>query len=185
MKSSLLCVWLLLYCLVCSNAWMSIVQTTFHVTCRNRIRDLVGGSGRLHLHMQQKKSGGVSGGTQLDIKQKQSTAPKSSLKNEIEKEWRLILHDDTVHTIQEVCEIIGSRCPLCPPARAYEVTLETHMTGAGTIAVSNKKVIDEYTRSLQKAGLTVSMSPDDDFEPVDGDDDEDGDDVADKDADNR
>lgn len=38
------------------------------------------------------------------------------------------------------------------------------MNGVGTIAVANKKLVDEYTKSLQAAGLTVSMSPDDDFE---------------------
>ena len=100
----------------------------------------------------------------MDNRTKQKTSTKPTFKEEIEKDWRLILHDDTVHTIQEVCEIIGSCCPLCPPARAYEVTLETHMTGAGTIAVSNKKVINEYTKVLQMAGLTVSSAPDDEFE---------------------
>jgi hypothetical protein len=37
---------------------------------------------------------------------------------------------------------------------------------------SNKKVISGYTKVLQQAGLTVSMSPDDDFEGGDIDDDE-------------
>lgn len=119
--------------------------------------------------MQQRQSGGGSGSTKLDTRTKE----KVSLKDEIEKDWRLILHDDTVHTIQEVCEIIGSCCPLCPPARAYEVTLETHMTGAGTVAVSNKKIISEYTKTLQVAGLTVSMAPDEDFEGVGLDEDSD------------
>lgn len=34
-------------------------------------------------------------------------------------------------------------CPLCSGPRAYEVTLEVHMTGAGTVAVANKKIVDE------------------------------------------
>lgn len=44
------------------------------------------------------------------------------------------------------------------------MTLEVHMTGAGTVAVANKKIITEYTKSLQAAGLTVSMAPDDEFD---------------------
>lgn len=44
------------------------------------------------------------------------------------------------------------------------MTLEVHTTGAGTVAVANKKTIAEYTKSLQMAGLTVSMAPDDEFE---------------------
>lgn len=34
------------------------------------------------------------------------TDTKQNLKDEIEKDWRLILHDDTVHTIQQVCDIL-------------------------------------------------------------------------------
>lgn len=51
------------------------------------------------------KSGGAGGGTALDSRVKQEV--KSTLKDEIERDYRLILHDDTVHTIQQVCEILG------------------------------------------------------------------------------
>lgn len=117
-------------------------------------------------------SGGRSGGggsTKLDRKTSQVTSTKPTLRDEIEKDWRLIVHDDTVHTIQQVCEIISRCCPLCSGPRAYEVTLETHMTGAGTVAVANKKIIQEYCKSLQMAGLSVSMAPDDEFEADDDD----------------
>jgi ATP-dependent Clp protease adaptor protein ClpS len=36
------------------------------------------------------------------------TKTKPTYRDEIEKDWRLILHDDTVHTIQQVCEILGT-----------------------------------------------------------------------------
>ena len=107
--------------------------------------------------------GGGGGSTKLDNKTKQDTSTKPTYRDEIEKDWRLILHDDTVHTIQQVCEILGATCPLCAGPRAYEVTLEVHMTGAGTVAVANKKIIQEYCNALQQAGLSVSMAPDDDF----------------------
>ena len=107
--------------------------------------------------------GGGGGSTKLDNKTKQDTSTMPTYRDEIEKDWRLILHDDTVHTIQQVCEILGATCPLCAGPRAYEVTLEVHMTGAGTVAVANKKIIQEYCNSLQQAGLSVSMAPDDDF----------------------
>ena len=48
------------------------------------------------------------------------------------------------------------------------------MTGAATVAVANKKLITEYTKSMQAAGLTVSMAPDDEF-ISDADDSEGGD----------
>ena len=65
---------------------------------------------------------------------------------------------------QQVVEIIGDTCPLCAGPRAYEVTLEVHMTGSGTVAITNKKLIEEYAQSLQMAGLSVSTAPDDEFE---------------------
>jgi hypothetical protein len=48
------------------------------------------------------------------------------------------------------------------------------MTGAGTVAVANKKIITEYTKNLQAAGLTVSMAPDDEFEGGGGKEEDDG-----------
>ena len=39
-------------------------------------------------------------------------------------------------------------CPLCAGPRAYEVTLEVHMTGAGTVTVANKKIVSEVTDQL-------------------------------------
>ena len=113
------------------------------------------------------RTGGGGGSTKLDNKTKQDTSTKPTYRDEIEKDYRLILHDDTVHTIQQVCDILSTACPLCPGPRAYEVTLEVHMTGAGTVAVANKKIISEYCSSLQMAGLTVSMAPDDEFESSD------------------
>lgn len=59
----------------------------------------------------------------------QKTSTKPTFKEEIEKDWRLVLHDDPVHTIQQVVEIISSSCPLCPGPKAYEVTMEVHMSG--------------------------------------------------------
>ena len=119
-----------------------------------------------HVVMMAARSGG-GGSTKLDRKTSQQTSTKPSLRDEIEKDWRLILHDDSVHTIQQVCEILTATCPLCAGPRAYEVTLEVHMTGAGTVAVANKKIIDEYCKSLQTSGLSVSMAPDDEFEGED------------------
>jgi hypothetical protein len=39
-----------------------------------------------------------------------ATSTKPTYREEIEKDWRLILHDDSVHTIQQVCEILSKVC---------------------------------------------------------------------------
>ena len=44
----------------------------------------------------------------VDFRIEQKTVTKNVLKEEIDRNYRLVLHDDTVHTIQQVCEIISS-----------------------------------------------------------------------------
>ena len=50
--------------------------------------------------IQKAKGGGGKGGTALDTRIKQEV--KTTIRDEIEKNYRLILIDDTVHTIQQV-----------------------------------------------------------------------------------
>ena len=60
-------------------------------------------SRRKHSHIfMAARSGGGGGSTKIDRKTSQQTSTKPSYREEIEKDWRLILHDDTVHTIQQV-----------------------------------------------------------------------------------
>jgi len=59
------------------------------------------------------RSGG-GGATKIDRKTSQQTSTKPSYRDEIEKDWRLILHDDTVHTIQQVSLPIPVPRPVLP-----------------------------------------------------------------------
>ena len=59
------------------------------------------------------RSGG-GGATKIDRKTSQQTSTKPSYRDEIEKDWRLILHDDTVHTIQQVSLSIPVPRPVLP-----------------------------------------------------------------------
>ena len=80
------------------NSIALIPAITSRIVKRSALRPLLAASGR----------GGGGGSTKLDNKVKQDTATKPTYMDEIEKDWRLILHDDSVHTIQQVCEILGS-----------------------------------------------------------------------------
>ena len=62
--------------------------------------------------------------------------------------------------------------PFSPTRNAHGRTYVFELSGCLVRVSSNKKVISGYTKVLQQAGLTVSMSPDDDFEGGDIDDDE-------------
>jgi hypothetical protein len=73
-------------------------RTSFHAQ-QQRARPLMQRS----LAMQQRDSSGGGGSTKIDNRTKQQI--QSKMRDEIEKDWRLILHDDTLHTIQEVCQV--------------------------------------------------------------------------------
>jgi len=61
-------------------------------------------SRRKHSHIFMAARSGGGGSTKIDRKTSQQTSTKPSYREEIEKDWRLILHDDTVHTIQQVID---------------------------------------------------------------------------------
>ena len=62
-------------------------------------------SRRNHHHIFMAARSGGGGSTKIDRKTSQQTSTKPSYREEIEKDWRLILHDDTVHTIQQVIDL--------------------------------------------------------------------------------
>ena len=69
-------------------------------------------SRRKHSHIFMAARSGGGGSTKIDRKVSQQTSTKPSYREEIEKDWRLILHDDTVHTIQQVGDFNDSTSSL-------------------------------------------------------------------------
>jgi ATP-dependent Clp protease adaptor protein ClpS len=84
---------------------------------------------------------------------------------EIETDWNLILHDDDFHYFEEVTDLLVKCCPMLSGTMAHDITCQVHTNAVATVVTSNKKIVTEYMRSLQAAGLTVSMVPD---KPFDG-----------------
>ena len=62
--------------------------------------------------------------------------------------WR----DTVAAAVRLTCRILLCLC-LCLCLR------QVHMTGAGTVAVANKKIIDEYCKSLQVGPVACRLSP--------------------------
>eukprot|EP01032_Pedospumella_encystans_P007569 gene7569-9067_t len=79
------------------------------------------------------------------------------------------MHDDEIHELDEVPEMIAEACPLCTLDRAWAVTMEVHTTGLATVATACKKLIEEYSYKMQHIGLSVSIAPDDDYVGAEGD----------------
>lgn len=96
------------------------------------------------------------------IKDRVETAPEESKKKE--EMWRVVLHNDEVHTfnyvIRSLCKVIGT----LDRKAAFEICVQTHGIGKATITKTWKKQAEQHCLGLQRQGLTVSISPDEDFD---------------------
>lgn len=109
--------------------------------------------------------------TQRSNKSKLQTIVKDKVKEEtktkedldIEEPWRLLLHNDDVHTFEYVTYMIQKVVPTVSNAKAYQLTMTTHCEGVSTVTQTAKQMAQKYCVQLQKGGLTVSISPDSNF----------------------
>ncbi len=80
-----------------------------------------------------------------------------------EEQWRVVLHNDEVHTfnyvIQSLCKVIGT----LDRKRAFDICVVTHGTGKATITKSWKEQAMKYCLGLQRQGLTASIAPENRF----------------------
>ena len=85
-----------------------------------------------------------------------------------EEQWRVVLHNDEVHTfnyvIQSLCKCIGT----LDRKRAFDICVVTHGQGKATITKSWKAQAMKYCLGLQRQGLTASISPESKFTGEDG-----------------
>jgi ATP-dependent Clp protease adapter protein ClpS len=81
-----------------------------------------------------------------------------------EEEWRVVLHNDEVHTfnyvVRSLCKVIGT----LDRKAAFEICVQTHGIGKATITKVWKKQAEQFCLGLQRQGLTVSIAPDEDFD---------------------
>lgn len=96
------------------------------------------------------------------VKDRTETKPEQQKKKE--EQWRVVLHNDEVHTfnyvIRSLCKVIGT----LDRKAAFEICVQTHGIGKATVTKTWKKQAEQFCLGLQRQGLTVSISPDEDFE---------------------
>lgn len=96
------------------------------------------------------------------VKDRTETKPEGQKKKE--EMWRVLLHNDEVHTfnyvIRSLCKVIGT----LDRKAAFEICVQTHGIGKATVTKTWKKQAEQFCLGLQRQGLTVSISPDEDFE---------------------
>ncbi len=99
-----------------------------------------------------------------------STIIKDKLEEETDDEeekedmWRVVLHNDEVHTFNYVIRSLSKVVGTLDKKASFEICVETHGVGKATVTKTWKKQAEQFCLGLQRQGLTVSISPDKDFD---------------------
>ena len=116
--------------------------------------------------------GGGGGSTDLSKKKKKGieiiTADRVETDvqedKEPEDEWRVVLHNDEVHTFQYVVQALIKVIGTLDRKRAFDICVVTHGTGKATITTAWKEQAMKYCLAMQRQGLTASIAPESRFD---------------------
>eukprot|EP00183_Erythrolobus_madagascarensis_P002764 CAMPEP_0185855706 /NCGR_PEP_ID=MMETSP1354-20130828/26619_1 /TAXON_ID=708628 /ORGANISM="Erythrolobus madagascarensis, Strain CCMP3276" /LENGTH=127 /DNA_ID=CAMNT_0028557783 /DNA_START=309 /DNA_END=692 /DNA_ORIENTATION=+ len=103
--------------------------------------------------------GGVVTIQKPDVK-KQS---KREEQTDREPNWRVLLHNDDVHTFDYVTGCIVKVVKTVSRRKAHRITMTAHSHGIATVTTTWKALAEEYCKGLQMTGLTSSIAPDSSF----------------------
>ena len=116
---------------------------------------------RLYMSDQERQRTTKKGVQTITIDKTETQVEEEKKKEEM---WRVVLHNDEVHTfnyvIRSLCKVIGT----LDRKAAFEICVQTHGIGKATVTKTWKKQAEQFCLGLQRQGLTVSISPDKDFE---------------------
>lgn len=116
--------------------------------------------------------GGGGGGGQERAKSKKRglttiTIEKQKVEEEEEEkdetEWRVLLHNDEVHTFEYVVDSLVKVIGTVDRKGAWDICVLTHGNGKATIVKAWKDQAEKYCLGLQRQGLTASIAPDNNF----------------------
>jgi ATP-dependent Clp protease adaptor protein ClpS len=72
---------------------------------------------------------------------------------------RVVLHDDDVHSMDEVVAALRKSVPGLGARKAVRIMLEAHLTGRATVIVCPREQAEYYAERLGSFGLTVTIEP--------------------------
>ena len=104
-------------------------------------------------------------GTSVITLDKADTETQMEEDIEEEEQWRVVLHNDEVHTfnyvISSLCKVIGT----IDKKKAHDICVLTHGQGQAVVASGcYKPQAMKYCVGMQRAGLTASIAPEGKFE---------------------
>mmetsp|Transcript_1502 Transcript_1502/g.1917 ORF Transcript_1502/g.1917 Transcript_1502/m.1917 type:complete len:201 (+) Transcript_1502:101-703(+) len=116
------------------------------------------GGGGGDMSRQRKTKKGISTIVMDKVEQKQEEDKKD------EQEWRVVLHNDEVHTFEYVVMSLVKVIGTIDRKKAWDICVLTHGNGKATIVKAWKDQAQKYCLGLQRQGLTASIAPDSNFE---------------------
>ncbi|PXF48789.1 ATP-dependent Clp protease adapter protein ClpS [Gracilariopsis chorda] len=105
------------------------------------------------------RGGGVAVITKPVTKKK----TKRKSQTQYEPSWRVLLHNDDVHTFDYVTGAIVKVVRTVSRKKAHRITMQAHASGVATVTTTWKAQAEEYCKGLQMHGLTSSIAPDSSF----------------------
>jgi ATP-dependent Clp protease adapter protein ClpS len=108
------------------------------------------------------KSSSTKKGRSVQVIDKTETKAEEQKKKE--EMWRVVLHNDEVHTFNYVVRSLTKVIGTLDRKAAFEICVQTHGIGKATVTKTWKKQAEQFCLGLQRQGLTVSISPDEDFD---------------------
>ncbi len=81
-----------------------------------------------------------------------------------EEMWRVVLHNDEVHTFNYVIRSLQKVMGTLDKKKAFDICTVTHGQGQATVTSCWKEQAMKYCLGLQRQGLTASIAPDSKFE---------------------
>lgn len=117
------------------------------------------GKGGVELRPTERGGGGVVTIVRPDVRKETQKKEKT----EREPTWRVLLHNDEVHTFDYVTGAIVKVVRTVSRKKAHRITMQAHASGVATVTTTWKALAEEYCKGLQMHGLTSSIAPDSSF----------------------
>jgi ATP-dependent Clp protease adapter protein ClpS len=135
-----------------SSPWLSSASRNSIIL---QMSDNAGGGGGTERERSTKK------GISTIVKERVETKQKEDIKEE--EIWRVLLHNDEVHTFQYVTQSLVKVIGTLDKKTAFEICVQTHNSGKATVTKTWKKQAEKYCLGMQRQGLTASIAPDKSF----------------------
>jgi len=135
---------------------VQITSRTFSTPTILRMSDSGGGGGGMEKAKDKKKGLSTIVIDKTDTQMEEEDTP--------EEMWRVVLHNDEVHTFNYVIRSLQKVMGTLDKKKAFDICTVTHGQGQATVDECWKAQAMKYCLGLQRQGLTASIAPSNKFE---------------------